>query len=74
MHFDNSEEKFLSLTYGSQECIRITQKKKDCQGTSMISVKKNTFSNTILDILIIHKSHSMPLQQISQKMRYTNTL
>ena len=48
--------------------------KKDCQGTSVISVKKNIFSNTILDILIIYKSHSMSLQQISQKMRYTNTL
>ena len=28
MHFNNSEEKFLSLTYGSQECIRTTPKKR----------------------------------------------
>ena len=60
MHFNNSKNKFLILAYGSHKSITITQK-LDNQGISMISVKKKIYSNTISDILTIHKSYSLPL-------------
>ena len=64
MHFNNNEEKFLSLAYGSQKSISITQK-IDYHGISKISVKKNSFSNTIFNIVTIYRSHSILLQQFS---------
>ena len=48
MHFNNNEDKFLSLAYGSQKSISITEK-RDYHGISKIGVKKNSFSNTIFD-------------------------
>ena len=69
MHFNNNEGTFLSLAYGSQKSISITQK-IDYHGISKISVKRNSLSNTIFNIVTIYRSNSVVLQQFFQHLRY----
>ena len=69
MPFNNSESKFSSLACDSQVVSKPLQyyTKTYYQGLSIISVTKNTLSTTIFNLLVIYKSHSMPLQQFCQQ-------
>ena len=58
INFNNSEDRFLSLTYGCGNNVAVLDK-FDTNGFSIFSFKKHNFADRVFTLMLVYRKHSM---------------
>ena len=69
VNFNNNENKFLSLAYGSRSDAAFLNK-FDANGVSILSFKKHPFADTVFTLMLVYRKQSMHMQEFFQMLQY----
>ena len=69
IHFNNNQNKFLSLAYGCRNEVAVVDK-FDTNGVSIFSFKKHAFVDRVFTLMLVYRKQSLVVQQFSQIMQY----
>ena len=69
IHFNNNQNKFLSLAYGCRNEVAVVDK-FDNNGVSIFNFKKHDFLDRVFTLMLVYKKQSLGVQEFSQIMQY----
>ena len=69
IHFNNNQNKFLSLAYGWRNEVAVIDK-FDANGVSIFSFNKHAFVDRVFTLMLVYRKQSFGVQEFSQKMQY----